>query len=913
MRWAVGAILATLAVTGCVPPREAWYLADFYVSPYGNDAWTGRLPAPNYSGTDGPFATVGRARDALRTVSRPRHTMLGRFVVLIRGGTYPLDGPIVFTPQDSGSASAPIVYAAYPRESPVFTGARPVSNWSQGQDGTWTAKLPRFAPAARPPATVGPPRGREWAFHQLWIADERRTRARHPNTGTLLTDGPLPQFAEPQQHRDKAAAKLGFRFKAGDLRQWPGLDEANLVVYHAWTASRHWIKALDPEKRVVTLRTPSAWPFGYWEREQRYYAENYREALDAPGEWFFDRKTQTLHYKPLPGESPNATAAWVPVTTELVRFDGDPAAGRMVHHITLRGLNFRHADWELDRNQPADGQAAAFLDSAAIVATAAQHCAIEYCEVAHVGTYGIWLRAGSKDNRIVHCHVHDLGAGGIRIGETESPRYDAHAAVRNTVDNCFVHDGGHVFPSGVGVWIGRSSHNTVRRCEIANFDHTGVSVGWAWGYATSTAHHNLIEQNHIHHVGRGVLSDLAGVYTLGVSPGTVIRGNHIHDVHAHKYGGWGIYTDEGSSQITIEGNIVHNTTHGGYHQHYGRDNVVRHNLFAFSRAAQIVRTRDEPHLAMTFTHNIVYCDHDAVLGGNWASGNVRFDYNIYWVTSGAPPDFAGRSFPQWQASGQDLHSLLADPRLANAPQGDFRLGLGSPARSIGYRDLGAAQAGLYGEAYWVNAPRHIATAPALPGIERPAAVLDDFETTPPGAPPAGATVSGAKGGASAAVSEETAAGGRRSLKIVDAAGLAQPSDPQVSYDPRHSEGTVRLAFDLRLEAGAQLWHEWRTQAAHYQAGPSIRFGPNGQVVAGGKLLATLPAGQWCHVEIVCPLGAAAAGRYDLTVGVPGRTQRFAGLPCASPSFDRLRWLGFMSMAAEPAVLYLDNLRLERMH
>ncbi|GAG44162.1 unnamed protein product, partial [marine sediment metagenome] len=170
--------------------------------------------------------------------------------------------------------------------------------------------------------------------------------------------------------------------------------------------------------------------------------------------------------------------------------------------------------------------------------------------------------------------------------------------------------------------------------------------------------------------------DVGGVYTLGVSPGTRIRHNRIHDVRAHKCGGWGIYTDEGSSDILIESNLVYNTSHGGFHIHYGRDNVVRNNIFAFSREAQIVRTREEPHLAVTFTNNIVYCDNGAVLGGNWRSGNFRFDRNLYWVTTGVPPDFGGRSFAQWQAALQDQQSRVADPRFVNPAQGDFRIGYG---------------------------------------------------------------------------------------------------------------------------------------------------------------------------------------------------------------------------------------------
>ena len=180
------------------------------------------------------------------------------------------------------------------------------------------------------------------------------------------------------------------------------------------------------------------------------------------------------------------------------------------------------------------------------------------------GEHAIRFRAGSTHNRVERCHIHDLGGGGVYIGEgTEEPIPQNIAVSHNTADNCFIHDGGHLFHGSHGVFIGRSSYNNITHNEISNFDYTGIAVGWSWGFDESTAHHNKIDFNHIHHIGNGSgLSDMGGIYTLGISPGTTERNNHIHDIYHYPYcsHGSGIYLDEGSSDMLVENNVVHHVS-----------------------------------------------------------------------------------------------------------------------------------------------------------------------------------------------------------------------------------------------------------------------------------------------------------------------------------------------------------------
>ncbi|NOY81127.1 MAG: right-handed parallel beta-helix repeat-containing protein [Kiritimatiellaeota bacterium] len=880
--------------------------ADFFVAPNGNDAWSGRLPAPEPKRRDGPFATLTRARNAVRELRRARPALDRPVTVLIRGGQYVLSAPLAFTPEDSGGPASPTIFAAFPGEKPVFSGGVDLGPWEITPDGMFQTRLPAAFANERLPT-------------QLFVNGQRRTRARSPNTGYFRTDGPLNPLGDRNKARRNPETKMGFRFKPGDIREWPDWRNMNLVVFHSWTASIHWAAEISEKKHTLRFTAPSGWPIGWWENKQRYYIENVRAALDAPGEWIADAEAGTLLYIPLPGEKADTLRAVAPVSNQLVRFEGDARLGMPVEYIQLRSLTFLHSAWDLPRDKAHDGQAAVSED-AAIHLSGARNCLFEDIELAHVGAYGVWLAAGSKNNRFVRCHIHDLGAGGIKIGETRSPRDDAQAVEHNTVDNCLIHDGGHVFRAGVGVWIGRASWNRLVHNEICDFDYTGVSVGWSWGYAPSSANHNLVEYNHIHHVGNGVLSDLGGIYTLGVSPGTVLRGNVIHDSFAYSYGGWGLYTDEGSSNILMEKNIVYDTKSGGFHQHYGRENILRDNILAYSREAQVIRSREENHLSFTFERNIVVCDNGWVLGGNWKNGRFRLDRNLYWNDGQTPLTFAGRSFARWRKkTGQDAASRIANPGFLDAAKRDLRLRPNSPAQALGIDAPDPAQAGLYGPTEWTRratALQHRTLDPEMrpprtPPLSIQRRLLDDFESTPVGDRPRQAVVQVGKKGGAVAVTDELAADGKHCLKFTDAPGLEKPWLPYIHYTPRWDEGTALLTVDLRLEPGAVIWHEWRDNARPYNVGPSLRVTANGEVQHAGRVVARVPLDRWFQLKIECPLGSAAPGVFDLTVTVRGEApQQVRGLPCGSPEWNELDWLGFVSQANRKTAFYLDNLKLE---
>jgi hypothetical protein len=242
------------------------------------------------------------------------------------------------------------------------------------------------------------------------------------------------------------------------------------------------------------------------------------------------------------------------------------------------------------------------------------------------------------------------------------PGRDRIPSSATTVSDCSIHDGGIIFHSAIGVWIGDASRNRVLHNHIYNFNYSGISCGWTWGYAPACTHDNRIEGNHVHAIGHGMLSDMGAIYTLGRQAGSTISRNYIHDVYSYGYGGWGIYTDEGSSWIRIEENVVCNTKSGGLHQHYGRDNILRHNLFADAIENQIMVSRTQMMRSVTFENNLVQ---GAGGGRLWSTPGQHaiIDRNVYARSVGRPEKFDDKDWAGWQATGNDVHGRLSDAMM----------------------------------------------------------------------------------------------------------------------------------------------------------------------------------------------------------------------------------------------------------
>lgn len=664
-----------------------------YVSPRGSDEGSGTLESPFYSLNR---AVKGRLEGA---------DLSDTLFVLVASGDYRMER--AFTLEHSGGR--PLVIRGEGIGKPRLLGGVPVKGWQKYGEKLYRAYVPEV---------------NYWGFQfeQFYVNGRRAILARTPNTDWYEVQGMKEEaFVTGVRTANFAVQRLDF--KRADWEPLRGVGSKGLAnlkfrFYHKWDITQKRAVYVNPDSAFIYVQGKGMKPWNPVRKGSRYLMYDYMGALDAPGEWYLDRASGYLYYMPLEDENMETAECFAPVLEQWVVLKG--REGQPLKNVRIENLSFQYSSYLMPERGEEPMQAAATV-AAAMQFEFAESIALVDCELLHTGGYALWLKKGCRDNHVEHCYLADLGAGGIKVGEPSFPANKRMVSRENVIDNNIITHAGYELPCGVGIAIFHACDNRVTHNEISDLRYSGVSVGWVWGYnqskglwtstvdkngkmtdlqteLVSPAVRNVIEYNHIHHVGWGELSDMGAVYTLGESPGTRISHNVIHDVLSYDYGGWGLYTDEGSTGVEMTNNLVYRCKSGGFHQHYGKENKIENNIFAFGHYYQLQYTKVESHVSFHFRHNIILQDRGVTLAGPWDKGRLDMDYNLYWHLSGILR-FGKYTFEEWKKQ-KEPHAVVADPLFKDARNDDFHFVSKKNIRKIGFKPFDYTQAGVYGSDEW---------------------------------------------------------------------------------------------------------------------------------------------------------------------------------------------------------------------
>ena len=474
------------------------------------------------------------------------------------------------------------------------------------------------------------------------------------------------------------------------------LNQLYITFYLKWDVEIKRIDSVRVRDSVVFI---SGKPMSFWnplDTNVCYQISNGKDFASQQGSYYYDNQ-KNIYYKPTNGSNLEQAIATIPVLDQLLIIKG--AKDSKIKDFSFSGIGFAYTRYNLSALGYEPEQAALSID-AAIKINNAESITFEDCSIKHTGNYGIWFDVGCKYCKIAHCELSDLGAGGIRIGDPLQSDDQDLATSGNFVFNNIINGCGKIIPSAVAIHIGQSSYNAVSHNTISDLYYSGISVGWVWGYGKSQSHDNIITNNLVEYVGWGRLSDMAGIYNLGVSPNNMIENNIVHDVYAYSYGGWGIYTDEGSSQVTITNNLVYNTKSGSFHQNYGSNNLIQNNIFLNGMSAQLECTKVEDHNSFTFKNNLILWEKGDLMVGPWDEITAIIDSNLYCNTLGHQFNFHYKNSTQWKIM-HDQHSLFANPGLEF--DGDKKISFKNKAilAKINFHEFDLSQVGVIGADDWI--------------------------------------------------------------------------------------------------------------------------------------------------------------------------------------------------------------------
>jgi uncharacterized protein (TIGR03437 family) len=655
--------VSLITIAGSTPPPSD----TFYVSPNGNDSWSGTLAAPNAANTDGPWATFDHARAVVQSLDK---SGLSKVSVQFRDGTYYLPATQNFAAADSGSATTTIVYQNYPGESPAISGGVRVQNWTNAGGNKWKTALPAATKY----------------FEQLFYNGARRLRPRVGGylgtylrvAATVYLDAPGPPATTPDPNCSAYIAGSGwecfdrFQYNAADpiVSTWKNLappagnpcgqpagnaalaGDIEVLDFEKYTASKLRISCVDSAHHIVYMTGPTGTePPPHTDAHgfivgHRYLVENVQDQLIEAGQWFLDRSTTpwTLTYLAESGENPNNDTVIIPQIAQVV-------VASNLQYVTFQGLTFEHDNYTL----PAAGHPDVELPldiSAAVSFQDSQHITFDSGIVRQTSGAGLEFLSCVNEQLVPRCissaasvvtannvvqnsAFYDLGEAGVRIGIQNLPvDTDANVPQFTTVQNNVVEGYGRVFPNAWGITQGEGHDNTYTHNDVYDGYHVAIGVCECTDNKPNSngTSNNTISFNHVYNLFQGIMNDAGSLYfgtgnSVFTSSGNKVLNNKVHDVSDASaldpdgYGGHGIYLDNQTGLVDVENNLVYRVS--GYAVNFPKSpfapnltNTVKNNILAFARLSMI--NDDDPYptgsvpvsVIQTFaaTNNLFYFD-----------------------------------------------------------------------------------------------------------------------------------------------------------------------------------------------------------------------------------------------------------------------------------------------------------------
>ena len=433
-------ILATLiAASACaVAATDSAIKADFFVSTEGSDDWSGTLSDPDSQGSDGPFATLERARDAVRELKQRRSADI---VVLIREGIYRLDETVVFGLKDSAEGDSTITYAAYPGEKPVFSSGREIKGWKQAP-----ANLPGLPKEAR---------------GQVWVAEV---------SGSFKTlydgEGMLPRAKSEGFIPLKGGSRTEIHFPEGKLKNWPNISDVEIIVrpHHAWISNILPLKSVDEQAGMARTSIQATYAMNalhFLKTTENCWVENVPDELNEPGEWALNTQEGKLYLWPR-----NQTPVLAPQLLELIRVEGnvdmEGPNDIPVRNLVFRGLTFMHGDrYTLAEDDAGLQHDWDMLDkgNALVRLRGTENITIEHCHLTHSGSGAIRVDLHGMENTISGNHIEQMGGAGIVLCGYGPGTKDVNR--KNLVYNNRIHHIGKIYIHSPGIFLWQSGENRV--------------------------------------------------------------------------------------------------------------------------------------------------------------------------------------------------------------------------------------------------------------------------------------------------------------------------------------------------------------------------------------------------------------------------------------------------------------------